>query len=108
MYIYYVYVYDICVARGGLVDRIHILVDEVEKARYRRQAEREGKSLGAWLRTAAREKLQVAESQMRIETPDELSRFFEACDAREQRPEPDWAEHRRVIDRSRIAGLDAT
>ncbi len=90
------------------MDRIHILVDEAEKARYRRQAERERKSLGAWLREAAREKLEVAESQMRIETSDELSRFFDACDAREQRPEPDWAEHRRVIDQSRAAGLSAT
>ncbi len=90
------------------MDRIHILVDEAEKARYRRQAERERKSLGAWLREAAREKLEVAESQMRIETSDELSRFFDACDAREHRPEPDWAEHRRVIDQSRAAGLSAT
>ncbi len=88
--------------------RIHILVDEAEKARYRRQAERVGKSLGAWLREAAEEKLAAEASRGRIETPAELHRFFEACDARETHPEPDWDEHRRVIDRSRTTGLDAT
>ena len=90
------------------MNRIHILVDEAEKARYRQQAEREGKSLGAWLRHAAQQKLAAAEAMTRIESPDDLRRFFEACDAREGRRESDWTEHRRVIDRSRVAGLDAT
>ena len=88
--------------------RIHILVDEAEKARYQRQAAREGKSLSGWLREAAREKLEAATSRRPIETPAELRRFFQACDVRERSPEPDWDEHRRVIDRSRATGLDAT
>ena len=91
-----------------MVNRIHILVDETEKARYRRQAEHEGKSLGAWLREAAREKLELATSRTRIETTDDLHDFFEACDEREGHPEPDWAEHSKVIDQSRGAGLDVT
>ncbi len=60
------------------------------------------------MREAAQAKLAAAESQARIETPDALRRFFEACDARERHPEPDWAEHLRVIEQSRTAGLDAT
>ena len=88
--------------------RIHILVDEAEKARYQQQAAREGKSLGAWLRGAAQQKLAAAAAVTRIESPDDLRRFFEACDAREGRPEPDWTEHRQVIDRSRVTGLDTT
>lgn len=88
--------------------RIHILVDEAEKARYRRQAEREGKSLGAWLREAAEEKLEAAVTEERIETVEDLEKFFEECDAREGSPEPDWEEHRKVIEGSRRQGLEVT
>ena len=90
------------------MDRIHIVVDAEEKARFRQQARREGKSLGAWLRDAAREKLEAARSEVRIDTPEELQRFFRQSDAREKDREPDWQEHRRVMDRSRVQGLDVT
>lgn len=103
----YVYVYESCVLDDS-VTRIHILVDETAKARYQGQAKREGKSLGAWMREAAQEKLEAMASSRRIDSPDELRRFFQACDVRERGSEPDWDEHRRVIDRSRTAGLDAT
>lgn len=87
--------------------RIHMLVREADKARYRHQAEREGKSLGAWLREAAEEKLEAARSR-RFESVDELRALFEASDAREREPEPDWDEHTRVIDRSRSSGAEPT
>lgn len=90
-----------------MTSRIHILVDEADKARYRQQADREGKSLGAWLREAAEEKL-LASATSVIRDAADLDRFFEACDERERGPEPDWLEHQRVIERSRTAGLDVT
>ncbi len=37
--------------------RIQVLLDEAEREEFRRQAEREGVSLSAWLRRAARERL---------------------------------------------------
>lgn len=85
--------------------RIHILVREADKARYRHQAEREGKSLGAWLREAAEEKLEAARSR-RFQSAEELRAFFEESEAREPAPEPDWEEHRRVIERSRTEGIE--
>lgn len=88
--------------------RIHIVLDDADKARYRLQAEGEGKSLGAWLREAAEEKLRAGAERARIGSPDDLRRFFAACDERETRPEPDWAEHRKVLDRSRSEGLEVT
>lgn len=84
--------------------RIHVPLDEAEKERFRRQAEREGKSLAAWLRDAAREKLAAAERRPAIESVEELRAFFAACTARETRREPDWEEHRRVIERSARSG----
>lgn len=83
-----------------MTSRIHILLDESEKDRYLRQAEREGKSLGAWLR--------AAEHGPSLRTRAELQRFFDGCDAREHGREPDWTEHRAAIERSRRSGLDVT
>ncbi len=88
--------------------RIHILLDESEKERYRRQAERVGMSLGAWLRQAARDKLAVEERRTQINTLQELRALFETCDVREGASEPDWNEHRRVIEASRRSGLAPT
>jgi hypothetical protein len=88
--------------------RIHVLLDEGEKERYRRHAERAGMSLGAWLRAAAREKLASESRHTQLETLEALRVFFEACDAREADREPDWSDHRRVIDESRRSGLSTT
>lgn len=84
--------------------RIHILINEAEQEQFRRQAERERKSLAAWLRDAARERLSAAERRRRIETAEELRTFFAACAAREAGREPDWDEHRRVIEQSIRSG----
>ncbi|KPJ94148.1 MAG: hypothetical protein AMS18_04340 [Gemmatimonas sp. SG8_17] len=92
----------------GSVTRIHILLDEAEKERYRRRAERAGMSLGAWLRQAAQEKLAAEQSAIRLETVAELRAFFASCDEREPDKEPDWADHRRVIESSQQSGLTPT
>jgi hypothetical protein len=87
--------------------RIHILLREADKARYRHQAEREGMSLGAWLREAAEEKLESARAR-RFASAGELREFFSRRDEQESAPEPDWDEHRGVIERSRTAGSEPT
>jgi hypothetical protein len=87
--------------------RIHILLGEDEKARYRRQAEREGQSLGAWLRAAAEERLARADAA-RFSSVSQLDAFFHACGEREKGEEPDWNAHTAVIQRSRTRGLDVT
>ena len=86
-----------------MTSRIHIVVDEEDKERFRRQAEREGKSLSAWLREAARARLSERRESA-LDTGEELRAFFEACDDRESAPEPDWEEHRRVVERSARSG----
>lgn len=84
--------------------RIHIILDEAEKERFRRQAEREAKSLAEWLREAGRERLEAAERKSRLETLAELRGFFAECDARESEAEPTWEQHRRVIEGSIASG----
>src|SRR5688572_17675459 len=89
-----------------MTSRIHILLDEDEKARYRRHAEREGKSLGAWRRAPAEDRIRASEGRRPLRTRGELERFFAESDARETGDEPDWAEHLQNIERSRLRGLD--
>lgn len=89
-----------------MTKRIHLVVREDEKERYRRSAERAGVSLSEWLREAAREKMASEDEERRIASLDELVAFFAECDARhEGEPaEPDWDEHERVIESSIRSG----
>jgi len=87
------------------MSRIHIIIDEAEKERFRQRAAREGRSLAEWIRHAAREKLAAAGPGEQLETLDALRTFFAACGAREAGREPDWEEHRRVMDASIRSGL---
>jgi hypothetical protein len=91
-----------------MTSRIHILLDAAEKARYRAAAAREGKSLGAWLRAAAEERVRSAAMHRDLRSRRSLEQFFAECDERESGAEPDWADHRELIERSRIGGLDVT
>lgn len=91
-----------------MTTRIHIPIDDADKARYRRFAEREGKSLAAWLRAAAEDRIRHLTERPSLRTRASLEDFFAECDSREGRAEPDWEEHLRVIERSRTEGLEAT
>lgn len=86
--------------------RVQVLLDERERAEFRRQARLEGQSLSAWLRDAGRARLRERERLPKFSDSDALGAFFERCDAHAgSGAEPDWAEHRRVIDASRGEGL---
>ena len=63
--------------------RIDFVVTEPNMARYRRQAQREKKSLSAWLREAAEEKLAAATGSGPFALED-LRRFNAECDTRKR------------------------
>jgi len=85
--------------------RIQILLGEQEREEFRRLAKRHGMSLSAWLRDAGREKAAAGGSEQRMDSKRALKDFFAECDQREQGREPDWEEHREVIDRSKRSGV---
>ncbi len=85
-------------------ERIHLVLDPVDKERFRAAAVREGKTLSAWLRDAAEERVAAAERERGLATPEDLEAFFRACDEREPGREPDWEAHRKVIERSLRSG----
>ena len=61
------------------------------------------------MREAAEQRMERESGQRRITSADELRSFFDACDADQPLDrEPDWEEQRRLIERSRAAGLDPT
>lgn len=91
-----------------MTERIHLILDAAEKERFRRLAVREGKTLSAWVRDAARDRAASSEARGGPDTEEELRRFFEACDARESGREPNWEEHERVIETSRTSGGSGT
>lgn len=85
-------------------DRVHLLLDAAEKERFRRWAERTGKTLSEWLREAAREKLAAESEGRELDSREALESFFAGCDARAHGEEPDWESHRRVIEQSIRSG----
>lgn len=84
-----------------------MVLDEEEQERFRREAEIEGRSLSSWLRQAGREKL-ASRRARRLSTAKDLAAFFKACDLREKGREPDWDQHRAVIERSQRGGNSQT
>ena len=88
----------------SVADRVHVVLHPAEKELFRAAAAREGKTLSAWLRDAAQERLAAAERERGLATPQDLEAFFQRCDEREVGREPDWEVHRQVIERSIRSG----
>jgi hypothetical protein len=84
------------------VSRIQVVLTEEEREVFRRRAKAEGLSLSGWLREAGRDRVRAAGSG-RFESPAQLRAFFEGTGDGPGR-EPDWEEHRKVIERSRSGG----
>ena len=89
--------------------RVQLVIPDEDKERFIRQARREGLTFSAWLRAAARVRLEAGQRVERFESLEDVNRFFEECDAkRGAGVEPDWEEHKRAIEASRLQGLPNT
>lgn len=87
--------------------RVQVVMDEIEREAFRQAAAREGLSLSDWLRRAARDRLEEA-SRPKLSSAKDLRAFFNDCDRREQGVEPDWQQHRTVIEESKARGRSTT
>lgn len=88
--------------------RVQVVVEDREAERFRRQAAAEGLSLSAWLRRLGRARVEAVEKQGRVESMQDLKRFWEVCDSGQSGREPDWDEHLAVMRRSRQQGGSET
>ena len=86
--------------------RVQFVVPDEDRDRFVHQARLEGMTLSAWLRTAARERLEARQRVKRFESPEDVEEFFRSCAELEgPEREPDWSEHLRVMNESRARGL---
>ena len=89
--------------------RVQLVMPDEDRDRFVHQARREGMSLSAWLRAAARERLEARQRVKPFESPDDVKEFFRSCAALEgPDTEPDWDEHLRVMNESRGTGATGT
>ena len=85
--------------------RVQLVIPDEDRDRFVYQARKEGMTLSAWLRAAARERLQEQQRVKPFESVADIEAFFRWCDTLEDMgPEPDWEEHLAVINRSRSSG----
>lgn len=73
--------------------RVQLVIPDEDRDRYVHQARREGLSLSAWLRAAARERLDRRRRSRPFRSPADVGEFFRDCD-----------EHLAGIDESRQRG----
>ena len=82
--------------------RVQLVIPDEDRDRFVHQAHREGLTLSAWLRAAARERLEDRQRSELFESPAAMEEFFMACDTLEgPESEPEWDEHLSAIDESR-------
>ena len=86
--------------------RVQIIIPDEDRDRFFSQAKREGMTLSAWLRAAARECLESRQEAKPFESPEELEAFFRESNANaEPGREPDWEEHLAVMRESQLRGI---
>lgn len=89
--------------------RVQLVIPDEDRDRFMHQARREGMSFSAWLRAAARERLERKQQTRVFESEADLEAFWRECDERAgPGREPDWEEHLKVINASRSKGLPST
>ncbi len=89
--------------------RVQLVMADEDRERFVNQARREGMSLSAWMRAAARERLEARQRVKLFESPEDVREFFRSCAALDgPETEPDWDEHLRVINESRATGFTST
>lgn len=82
--------------------RVQLVIPDEDRDRFVHQARREGLTLSAWLRIAARERLEDRQRSGSFRSTVDLEKFFMACDTLEgPEVEPEWDEHLSAIAESR-------
>ena len=89
--------------------RVQLVMPDADRDRFVDQARREGMSLSAWIRAAARERLETRQRVKLFKSPEDVKQFFRSCAVLDgSETEPDWSEHLRVMNESRAAGVTGT
>ncbi len=88
--------------------RVQLIIPDEDRAKFGEQARREGMTLSAWLRAAARDRLEKGRRSGIFESDETLEAFFRRCDSHaDLYREPDWEETRKLIAEARPSVADA-
>ncbi len=63
--------------------RVQLVMADDDRDRFVHQARLEGMSLSAWLRAAARDRLEKRQRVTRFQSPNDVEAFFRSCAALE-------------------------
>ena len=86
--------------------RVQLVMPDEDRDRFVHQVRWEGMSLSAWLRAAARERLQTRQSVKQFESPEDVKEFFRSCVGPDgPETEPDRSDHLRVMNESHGRGV---
>jgi hypothetical protein len=77
--------------------RVQVILDQKDAIQFRSQAQKELKSLSAWLRDAGKKMLEISKQKKPLSDPSSLKSFFKSCKEREKGREPDWEDYKKVI-----------
>ena len=89
--------------------RVQLVIPDEDRTRFVYQARREGMSLSAWLRAAARDRLERQSQVQPFASTADLEAFFAECDKLEHtETEPGWEQHLAVIHEARKRGATST
>ena len=89
--------------------RVQLVMPDEDRDRFVHQARREGMTLSAWIRAAARQRLNQQQRETVFEDASDLEEFFRACDGLGgPAQEPDWEEHLALMNESRHRGTAGT
>ena len=87
--------------------KIQLVIPDEDRDRFVRQARKEGLTLNAWLRVAARKRLEDRQHSQPFLSPADMEDFFMACDILDgPEVEPEWEEHLSAITASRRRNVD--
>ncbi len=107
-HVYNTYTYPPQLRMNGMA-RVQLVIPDEDRDRFVHQARLEGMSLSAWLRAAARDRLDRAQRAEQFDSLADVQAFFNECDLLEgPELEPDWDEHLAVINASRRQGATDT
>ena len=89
--------------------RVQVVMSDADHTWFRAQARKEGMSLSAWMRAAAQERLESRRKVKRFQSEEDYRDFFRECaELAGEGREPDWEEHLKNINESKMRGLPST
>ena len=86
--------------------RVQLVMPDADREEFLAQARREGMSFSAWIRAAARQRVEEKRKTHTYPTEEWLERFFAECAEKSaSEPQLDWEEYKRILNEDTLRGF---